>query len=288
MYNTSILSVVEGSSSQAAAFYYSWRFAHDFGIFNTSYHNVTSTLRAFQTATGQLEGALTCANFPPSTGYFDERCVHSHSPACCALYVTRPSDHLLCASCTTCYGTVHRYNLSRIKSYLPETFMWVRAIREGAFLLPFTEDYIFQIAAGSQQMFDLMIDVERAAVRPKSTSQNGASPKEVAQAALRPLPETATVPGRPIMQYTMVCFCLADHPLHQPFASDMFGRIHTCDRSTIRATLSSRTAAGSTVALRMVTSGQTYSSIRLSLPAQVISVTVTCVVRPRSVLELVS
>jgi hypothetical protein len=105
---------------------------------------------------------------------------------------------------------------------MPETFMWVRAIREGAFMLPFTEDYIFQIAAGTQQMFDLMIDVERAAVRPKAQAQqqqqqtldsrtpdedesiSAIGPRDVAQAALRALPDTADVPGRPIMQYTMV------------------------------------------------------------------------------------
>ena len=80
VYNTSLLSVAEGSAAQAASFYYSKRFAHDFGIFNSSYmnkppsyHNITSTLRAFQNATGQLQGGLTCANFPPSTGYTDER-----------------------------------------------------------------------------------------------------------------------------------------------------------------------------------------------------------------------
>ena len=86
--------------------------------------------------------------------------------------------------------------------------MWVRAIREGAFLLPFTEDYIFQIAAGSQQMFDLVIDVERAAVRHKPSNRNDGrvNPKKVAHAKLRALPETADVPGRPIMQYTMVGF----------------------------------------------------------------------------------
>ena len=34
-------------------------------------------------------------------------------------------------------------NLSRLKSYVPETFMWVRAYREGTFTLPFTEVSFF-------------------------------------------------------------------------------------------------------------------------------------------------
>ena len=59
-------------------------------------------------------------------------------------------------------------NLSRLKSYMPDVFMWVRSYREGTFMLPMTEDYIFQIAAGTQQVFDLVIDVERAGVRPRA------------------------------------------------------------------------------------------------------------------------
>ena len=47
VYNTSLLSVVEGGPAQAAAFYYSKRFSHDWGIFNSSYRYGTlpSTLR---------------------------------------------------------------------------------------------------------------------------------------------------------------------------------------------------------------------------------------------------
>eukprot|EP01043_Picozoa_sp_COSAG02_P112892 COSAG02_NODE_49108_length_329_cov_0.656522_1_plen_81_part_10 len=44
------------------------------------------------------------------------------------------------------------------------------AMRAQTFTLPFTEDYIFQIAAGSQEMYDLVIDVERAGIRPMPTA----------------------------------------------------------------------------------------------------------------------
>lgn len=103
-------------------------------------------------------------------------------------------------------------------------------------MLPFTEDYIFQIAAGTQQMYllrstcvyipyqiptllqlilglncmpilrsryDLVIDLERAGVRPPASS-HAMTPKQVAAAPLLALPETAAVPGRPIMQFVMV------------------------------------------------------------------------------------
>ena len=49
VYNTSLLAVAEGPAA-AASFYYSKRFAHDFGIYNSSYggkgpsyHNITDT-----------------------------------------------------------------------------------------------------------------------------------------------------------------------------------------------------------------------------------------------------
>ena len=63
-------------------------------------------------------------------------------------------------------------------SYLPETFKWIRAFRAGTFTLPFTEDYIFQQPPGSQQMYTLVIDVERAAVRapPPSTTARSLVP----------------------------------------------------------------------------------------------------------------
>lgn len=56
-------------------------------------------------------------------------------------------------------------NQTYVRSYLPETFKWIRAMREGTFTLPFTEDYVSQIPVGTQQMFSLVVDVERAAVR---------------------------------------------------------------------------------------------------------------------------
>ena len=84
----------------------------------TTFKNRTDMLTSFQRSTGQLKQAHTCANFPPSRGAMDER-----------------------------------YNMSRLISYLAPTSMWVQAFRKRTFTLPFTEDYIFQIAAGSQQMF---------------------------------------------------------------------------------------------------------------------------------------
>lgn len=91
-------------------------------------------------------------------------------------------------------------------SYLPETFKWIRAFRAGTFTLPFTEDYIFQQPPGSQQMYTLVIDVERAAVRPNSRhTREGVNfahaPSSAALAELNELPTTAKTPGRPIMQY---------------------------------------------------------------------------------------
>ena len=90
-------------------------------------------------------------------------------------------------------------------SYLPETFKWIRAFRAGTFTLPFTEDYIFQQPPGSQQMYTLVVDVERAAIRAaKSIEQRRvSSPLATSAAALNVLPATATTPGRPIMQYVM-------------------------------------------------------------------------------------
>ena len=98
VYNTSLLSVVEGGPAQAAAFYYSKRFSHDWGIFNSSYrygtlpsyHNITTTLKAFQATTGKLGGGLTCANFPPSSSYTDERYVCRRRNELCP----RPSLHV--------------------------------------------------------------------------------------------------------------------------------------------------------------------------------------------------
>ena len=97
-------------------------------------------------------------------------------------------------------------------SYLPETFKWIRAFRAGTFTLPFTEDYIFQQPPGTQQMYTLVVDVERAAVRPQNKSLSSALaqderfarvPPPKASAELNELPVTAQTPGRPIMQYVM-------------------------------------------------------------------------------------
>ena len=57
--------------------------------------------------------------------------------------------------------------------------------------LPFTEDYIFQIAAGSQQMYSLVIDVERAGIRPLPADDELAALTSLASCsrAMRDLPE---------------------------------------------------------------------------------------------------
>lgn len=99
---------------------------------------------------------------------------------------------------TACGGGAGR----SCKSYLPDTYKWVNAFRAGTFTLPFTEDYIFQQPPGSQQMFTLVVDVERAAVRPP-LPRKAQGPLSVAAAALRRLPSSATKPGRAIMQYVM-------------------------------------------------------------------------------------
>jgi hypothetical protein len=153
------------AESNAALFYHSQLFSNDFGI-DSPYKNATATI------TEMLPNALAGANYAPT--------------AC------KKADW----SCM---------------SYLPETFKWIRAFRAGTFTLPFTEDYIFQQPPGSQQMYTLVIDVERAAVRapPPSTvlqplaEMGAAQPLTVATAALKTLPDTATKPGRPIMQYVM-------------------------------------------------------------------------------------
>ena len=179
VYNTSILMASDG---KGRAFYYSNMYRFHYEIYHSHlpygaikgvpYYNITADQLAFQKQTGQLINGHTTANFPPSQMIFDPR-----------------------------------NNQTRDNSYLPKTNMWVNAMRAKAFTLPFTEDYIFQIAAGSQQMYDLVIDVERAGIRPMPAADELATlsaPSVVAAAPLRKLPGTATVPGRPIMQYVMV------------------------------------------------------------------------------------
>lgn len=118
VYNTSILMVSDG---KARAFYYSNMYRYDYEIYHSSppygatkgvpYYNTTAALLAFQRQNGQLINGHTTANFPPSQMVLDPR-----------------------------------YNQTRDNSYLPKTNMWVNAMRAKTFTLPFTEDYIFQIA----------------------------------------------------------------------------------------------------------------------------------------------
>ena len=172
VYNKSILLV----GTNARSFYWSNRFSDAYGLVNSTmrctskqflagqcvtYMNRTEMLQAFQKRTGRLQKLYTGANFPPSRGQQDPR-----------------------------------YNMSRLISYLPLTNMWVNAYRvqpgqtSPTFTLPFTEDYIFQIAAGTQQMFDLAIDLERAGVRPPASPAQLAlgSPSDAASTPLRRLP----------------------------------------------------------------------------------------------------
>eukprot|EP00041_Stephanoeca_diplocostata_P032483 m.1041146 g.1041146 ORF g.1041146 m.1041146 type:complete len:1572 (-) comp24157_c0_seq4:1290-6005(-) len=102
-------------------------------------------------------------------------------------------------------------NQSYVRSYLPETYKWIRAMRAGTFTLPFTEDYVFQIPVGTQQMFSLVVDVERAAVRRPVTVNTAAANREdtplhVCNRPLPSLPLTDVAPARPIMQYVMAHF----------------------------------------------------------------------------------
>ena len=158
-------------------FYFSNRFAHDFGILNSHYKNQTDTLTQFQNKTGQLTNVFTAANFPPSIGYSDPR-----------------------------YNTSQgRPGLSWGRTVLPEVHMWVRSFREKTFTLPWSEDYMFWMPVASSQQYDMVNAVQRAAIRPAADPSTApTSPNFAARAPLRRLPRTATTPSRPIMQYVML------------------------------------------------------------------------------------
>ena len=72
----------------------------------------------------------------------------------------------------------------------------------------------------SPQMYDMVTDLQRASVRPSTDpSKASISPAAVAHAPLRRLPGTATIPGRPIMQYRpqiyiyiYIYYIVADEP----------------------------------------------------------------------------
>ncbi|MEO5618669.1 MAG: hypothetical protein ABIS67_12955, partial [Candidatus Eisenbacteria bacterium] len=49
--------------------------------------------------------------------------------------------------------------------YLGETFSWVSLFREGAMTMPWSEDYIWQVPVGSQQMSAISLDIFRAGIR---------------------------------------------------------------------------------------------------------------------------
>jgi hypothetical protein len=159
------------SKINPALFFHSARFADFFGVFESSFFNLTSQLRALQKSTGRQPNTHTCANFPP--------------------------------------GVVFKFpglNRTRLRSWLPLVNLWVSGMRQGLFTLPFSEDYVFQSSCGSQQMFDLSVDVSRASVRPLGNLSAGGSPLSARTAPLHRLPGTATVPGRAMMQYVMSYF----------------------------------------------------------------------------------
>ena len=52
-------------------------------------------------------------------------------------------------------------------AYLGEVFKWVTCFREEGMTMPWSEDYIFQVPAGSQQMNNISLDFARAANRGK-------------------------------------------------------------------------------------------------------------------------
>jgi len=168
---------IRNATENPRQFYYSSRWSNWFSVHSSHYKNVSDTVKAFQQRTGKLLNMYTAANLPPSVGWGDA------------------------TGCSQC----NRWNLSWGKSFVPEVTTWVHAYREGAFRLPWTEDYAFWMPTGTQQMYDLCIDTERAGVRPARSTQHrqAASPSIAALAPLQKLPDTATVPGRPIMQYVM-------------------------------------------------------------------------------------
>ncbi|HEV2294750.1 MAG TPA: beta-galactosidase trimerization domain-containing protein [Tepidisphaeraceae bacterium] len=55
--------------------------------------------------------------------------------------------------------------------YLGETFSWVSLFREGAMTMPWSEDYIWQVPVGSQQMSGISLDMFRAGVRHRPNSK---------------------------------------------------------------------------------------------------------------------
>ena len=49
--------------------------------------------------------------------------------------------------------------------YLGDAHMWISLFRQGGMTMPWSEDYIFQVPVGSQQMNNLLLDLARAANR---------------------------------------------------------------------------------------------------------------------------
>lgn len=57
-------------------------------------------------------------------------------------------------------------------SYLGETFKWVTCFREEGMTMPWSEDYIFQVPAGTQQMNNINLDFARAANRGRADRES--------------------------------------------------------------------------------------------------------------------
>jgi hypothetical protein len=49
--------------------------------------------------------------------------------------------------------------------YLGDTHHWISVFREGGMTMPWSEDYIFQVPVGTQQMNSIMVDMFRAAIK---------------------------------------------------------------------------------------------------------------------------
>ncbi|HEX5106335.1 MAG TPA: beta-galactosidase trimerization domain-containing protein [Pirellulaceae bacterium] len=57
-------------------------------------------------------------------------------------------------------------------AYLGEVFKWVTCFRQDGMTMPWSEDYIFQVPAGSQQMNNISLDLARAANRGKTDRES--------------------------------------------------------------------------------------------------------------------
>jgi hypothetical protein len=74
-------------------------------------------------------------------------------------------------------------------AFIGETFQWVRAYRDGALLLPWSEDWIFQDPLASQQVMTLSIDAMRSGMQWKGTTKHDATTGSDAAYQRKPTPK---------------------------------------------------------------------------------------------------